>query len=128
MQTIREAKLEPAIQATLEKMLEFWLFERFPLMTSEELRNMLNVLVPLEQTRAYQQFYAKGEAKGKIEGHFKGKADSLKQLQPRRFDILPPWAEPRIDAASIEQLDAWLDDILDSESPEALLGPAGKFS
>jgi hypothetical protein len=41
---------------------------------------------------------------------------------------VPAWAEPRIDAASIAQLDAWLDDIFDTESPEALLGPAGKSS
>jgi hypothetical protein len=35
---------------------------------------------------------------------------------------MPAWAEQRIDAASIAQLDAWLDGIFDASSVEALIG------
>ena len=85
---------------------------------------MLNLITPIEETRAYQPTFAEGEDKGKAEG----KASTLKHQLARRFGSVPARAEPRIDAASIAQLDAWLDDIFDTESPEALLGPDGKSS
>ena len=85
---------------------------------------MLNLITPIEETRAYQSIFEEGEDKGKAAG----KASTLKRLLARRFGSVPAWAETRIDAASIAQLDTWLDDILDTASPEALLGPAGKPS
>ena len=92
---------------------------------------MLNVLVPLEQTRVYQEIFAKGEAKGKAdgktegktEGNAEGKADSLKRLLTRRFGALPRWAAQRLDAAAITQLDGWLEGVLDAQSLEQLIGP-----
>jgi len=42
----------------------------------------------------------------------------------RRFGALPTWAERRIDAASVAELDAWLDGIFDAESRAALIGSA----
>ena len=50
---------------------------------------MFPVLVPLEQTRAYQDIFAKGKA----DGEAKGKADGLKRLLKRRFGVLPRVAE-----------------------------------
>lgn len=76
---------------------------------------MLNVFTPLEQTRAYQSIFAEGKAEGK--------AEDLKRLLARRFGRLPKWAAARIDAAAIDQLDAWLDGIFDAETLDALLGP-----
>ena len=80
---------------------------------------MLNIFTPLEETRAYQSIFAKGEAKGRAEG----KAEDLKRLLARRFGHLPKWAAARIDAADIDQMDAWLDGIFDAKTLEALLGP-----
>ena len=74
---------------------------------------MLNVFTLLEETRAYQSIFAKGEAK----------ADDLQCLLARRFDSLPKWAAARIDAAPIAHLDAWLDGIFDAPILDALLGP-----
>lgn len=129
--TIAAAPLAPPIRTTLEGMLECWLMERFPLLTNEELRTMFPVLVPLEQTRAYQEIFAKGQAigkaegktEGKTEGKAEGKADGLKLLLKRRFGALPRWAVQRVDAAAMEQLDGWLLGILDAQSLEGLLGP-----
>ncbi len=141
--TIQTAPLAPNVQATLERMLEFWLIERFPSLTSEELQTMLNILVPIEQTRAYQEIFAKGEAKGEARGEArgeaigeargeaigeargeaKGKADSLKWLLTRRFGALPPWAMKRLDTASIAQLDGWMEVVFETQSLEDLLGP-----
>lgn len=92
---------------------------------------MLPVLVPLEQTRAYQEIFAKGEAigktegktEGKAEGEVKGKADGLKLLLTRRFGALPRWVVHRVDAAAMDELDGWLLGILDAQSLEGLLGP-----
>ena len=96
---------------------------------------MLPVLVPLEQTRAYQEIFAKGEAagkadgkaegeaKGKAEGKAEGKADGLKRLLKRRFGVLPRWAVLRLDKAAIDQLDGWLEGIFEAQSLEDLLGP-----
>ena len=133
--TIQEAPLEPPVRATLERMLEFWLFERFPSLTTTEIRTMLHVLVPLEQTRAYQEIFAKGkadgeaegeakgEAKGEARGEAKGKAESLKRLLTRRFGPLPRWAAQRLDAAATDQLDTWLEGIFDAQSLDGLIGP-----
>ncbi|WP_157817583.1 DUF2887 domain-containing protein [Candidatus Thiodictyon syntrophicum] len=118
-QVIRAAPLAPLIRATLERMLECWLMERFPLPTDDELRTMFPVLVPLEQTRAYQDIFAKGKAEGEV----KGKADGLKRLLKRRFGVLPRWAVVRLDAAAMAQLDGWLEGIFEAQSLEDLLGP-----
>jgi predicted transposase YdaD len=82
--------------------------------TDEEIWAMLNLVTPLEETKAYQSIFAKGEAKGK--------AGTLCRLLTRRFDTLPTWAEQRIAAASETQLDTWLDGIFDAASVEDLLG------
>lgn len=99
---------------------------------------MLNIFTPLEETRAYQSIFAKGrmkgeaegEAKGRMkgeaEGEAKGEVKSLKRLLTRRFGPLPKWATARIDAAKMDQLDAWLDGIFDADSLEALIGPPPK--
>jgi len=79
---------------------------------------MFNALTPLEETRAYREILAEGVIKGKAEGQSK----SLKRLLTRRFGTLPDWSAQRIEGASIEQLDAWLDGIFDAESVIHLLG------
>jgi predicted transposase YdaD len=111
--------------------LEFWFLERFRGLTAKEIWAMLNLLTPIEETRAYQSIFAegevigeaKGEAKGKAIGKAIGKASVLKRQLSRRFGALPAWAEGRIEAAPIAQLDGWLDGIFEATSVEALIGP-----
>jgi len=134
-QTIQDASLPEPIRHTLSEVLELWLFERFRTLTAEEIWTMLHHLPPLEETRAYQSIFVKGEAKGKAEGEAKGKAEGeakgkaegkaevIQRLLARRFGPLPCWAEQRIAAAPAEQLDAWLDALLEADSVAALIGP-----
>lgn len=126
--TVQTAPLEPAAREVLAQVLEFWFFERFRGLAAKEIWAMLNLVTPIQETRAYQSIFAEGkaegEARGKAEGKAEGKASALKRQLTRRFGALPAWVEPRIDAASMEQLDAWLDDIFDAASLVALLGPA----
>ena len=128
--TVREAPLAEEVRDILSQVLEFWFFERFRGLTAKELWAMLNLVTPIQETKAYQSIFAEGEAKGRdkgwaegeAQGLAKGKADSLKHLLRRRFHVVPTWAEQRIDTASIAQLDAWLDGIFDASSVEALIG------
>ena len=66
-QTIQQAPLDADIRETLSEVLEFWFFERFSRYTDEEIWTMLNLVTPLEETKAYQSIFAKGEARGKTE-------------------------------------------------------------
>ena len=116
--TVQEASLAPEIREILGQVLEFWFFERFRGLTAKEIWAMLNLVTPIQETKAYQPIYAEGKADGKAEG----KAESLKRLLTRRFGPLPAGAEQRIDTAPVAQLDAWLDGIFDAASLEDLIG------
>jgi predicted transposase YdaD len=125
-QTIQSAQIPEPIRLRLAEILEFWFFERFRYLNPEEVWTMLNQLTPLEETVAYKTIFGRGEAKGKAdgktEGETLGKANSLKRLLRRRFGPLPNWAAERIDVASSEQLDTWLDQVLDADRLDALIG------
>ena len=69
---------------------------------------MLNLVTPIQETRAYQSIFAEGEVKGEAKGKVEG--------------TVPAWAERRIDAAEIAQLDVWLDGIFDAANVEDLIG------
>ena len=59
-----------------------------------------------------------GEARGKAEGEVKW----LLRLPEQRFGHLPERARERVSAASLDQLDTWLDGVLDARSPDELPG------
>jgi predicted transposase YdaD len=106
------------VRDILTQVLEFWFFERFRGLTAKEIWAMLNLVTPIQETRAYQSIFAEGKTEGKT----KGKAEGLKRLLARRFGSLPARAEQRIDAAPVAHLDAWLDGIFDAASLEDLIG------
>jgi len=120
--TVQDAPLTPEVRDILGQVLEYWFFERFRGLTAKEIWAMLNLVTPIQETKAYQSIFAEGEAKGKAEGEAKGKAESLERLLTRRFGPLPAWATQRIEAAPVAQLDAWLDGIFDAASVAELIG------
>ena len=91
---------------------------------------MLNLVTPIQETKAYQSIFAEGEEKGKTDGKAEGKAEgkaiTLHRQLTRRFGSLPPWAAQHIAAAPEAQLDLWLDGIFDATSVEDLLGGEGE--
>jgi hypothetical protein len=115
---VNDAPIAPESRALLSQVLEFWFIERFRDLSAKEIWAMLNALTPLEETHAYQSIYAEG----KTDGITEGKSDALERLLAHRFGPLPGWASARIAAATIDQLDAWLDGIFAAESLEALIG------
>jgi hypothetical protein len=112
--TVQTAAVPAEVRDVLGEVLEFWFFERFRGLTAKEIWAMLNLVTPIQETRAYQSIFSEGEAEGK--------ASTLKRLLTRRFGTVPAWAERRIDAAPVAQLDAWLDGIFDAASLEHLIG------
>jgi predicted transposase YdaD len=122
--TVQEAPVSLEVRDVLAQVLEFWFFERFRSLTAKEIWAMLNLVTPIQETRAYQSIFAEGKIEGNAEGNAEGKASVLKRLLTRRFGALPTWAERRIDAAPVQQLDVWLDGIFDAESVAALIGSA----
>ena len=122
-QRVQSAPLPPEARDRLAHVMEFWFFERFRGLTAQEIWAMLNLVTPIQETRAYQSIFSEGEAKGKAEGEARGKANTLKRQIKRRFGRLSAEAERRIDAAPVAQLDVWLDDIFDTDSVDSLLGP-----
>jgi predicted transposase YdaD len=116
--TITEAKIAPHHRDRLGALLEYWFMERFRTLSLTEIRKMFQMLTPLQETRAYQEIFAEGQFEGKIEG----KIESLKRLLARRFGSIPDWAEKRISQADGDQLDLWLDAVLDSVSLEEVFG------
>ncbi|CAK0772356.1 DUF4351 domain-containing protein [Gammaproteobacteria bacterium] len=140
-ETIQKAPLEPNTREILSEILAFWFFERFNTLSKQEVWAMFHSLTPLKETRAYREILAEGRAEGRAEGLAeglvkglvkgrtkgmakglaKGKTESLKRLLTRRFGALPDWALQRIDGASLDQIDIWLDGLLDAESAASLL-------
>ncbi|WP_295432359.1 Rpn family recombination-promoting nuclease/putative transposase, partial [uncultured Thiodictyon sp.] len=63
-----------------------------------------------------------GKREGERTGKLEGKRDALKRLLRVRFGDLAPWAQARIDAATLGQLDAWLDGLFQAATLDVLLG------
>ena len=61
--TVQTAPLSPAAEDALAQVLEFWFFERFRGLTVKEIWAMLNLLTPIEETRAYQSIFAEPRAR-----------------------------------------------------------------
>ena len=60
------------------------------------------------------------KAEGEARGIAKGEAKSLIRLLERRFGLLPQDVKDRIAGADLDQLDAWIDRVLDAKSLEDL--------
>ena len=65
---------------------------------------------------------AEGKAEGIAEGEAKGEAKSLTRLLERRFGPLPRSVKDRIASADLDQLDTWIDRVLDARSLDAVFG------
>jgi len=59
------------------------------------------------------------------EGMQKGEANTLARQLERRFGAVPDAVRERVATASLEQLDTWLDAVIDAESLDEVFGSAG---
>ncbi len=74
----------------------------------------------LEQGEAIGE--ARGEARGEKRGMAAGKSETLARQLKRRFGPLPDKIQAHIAAANLEQLDRWLDAVLDAPTLGAVFG------
>ncbi|WP_419737888.1 Rpn family recombination-promoting nuclease/putative transposase [Ruegeria sp.] len=72
--------------------------------------------------RIIEELRAEGEARGRAEGEAFGRKRDLIRLLERRFGSLPAADRARIEGADMDQLDAWIDRVLDAPGLAALFG------
>ena len=83
---------------------------------------------PDEQREAVMSVMAQEREQGRIEGRAegegkaRGKAETLLRLLERRFHGVPEPYHAQVLAADADQLDTWIDAVLDAESIEAVFG------
>ena len=73
--------------------------------------------------KGMQQGMQKGIQQGMQKGMRQGEALALQKLLTKRFGVIPPDVLARISSASQEQVDLWLDQVLDVGSLGDLFGP-----
>ena len=74
--------------------------------------------------RMMENLIDEGRVEGEARGIAKGEAKSLTRLLERRFGPLPAAIKSRIDGADLNQLDAWIDRVLDAKSLDAMFAAA----
>ena len=65
----------------------------------------------------------KYEQQGIEKGIEKGEALVLQKLLTKRFGTLPPEVVGQISVASVQQIDTWIDRVLDAESLDSVFAP-----
>jgi predicted transposase YdaD len=79
---------------------------------------------PDEQREAVMSVMAQereqGRVEGRAEGKAEGKAETLLRLLDRRFNGVPKAYRTQVLAANADQLDAWIDAVLDAENIDAV--------
>ena len=73
-----------------------------------------------ERLEEWAQAY---KAERKAEWKAEGEALALQKLLKKRFGAVPSDVLAKISAASLEQIDAWLDLVLDARSLDDIFGP-----
>jgi len=117
---LQTANVAPQARQYCLEVFQSWLMARFKALSLEEILKMLGELTPLEETRAYKELVAKGEAIGRQEGHQEGREEGrqreerlIMRLLQRRIGPVPPALQTRIAALPIEQLEALGEALLD---------------
>ena len=110
----------------LRRMFAVWI--RATLMRKGEYRILLPEIDDLQElkvmlTERLEEWAHGYEARGEERGEQKGEAIALQRLLTRRFGALPPDLASRIAAASREEIETWLDRVLDARSLEDVFAP-----
>ncbi|EWY38962.1 hypothetical protein N825_10485 [Skermanella stibiiresistens SB22] len=69
-----------------------------------------------------ESYIAEGHAKGLAEGQIKAKADILLRMLQRRNEPVPAVIERKLPAASADEIDRWIDAVVDGASLEQVFG------
>ena len=105
----------PPVQQALKKLQALSLNEEDRYRAIARERALYNELTLLRDARE------EGRQEGREEGLALAKASALNRLLTRRFGPLPEWALLRLQQAPADQVDTWLDRILDAPTLQAVL-------
>jgi hypothetical protein len=107
----------------LRRMFALWI--RATLMRKAEYRIVLPRIDDLQELKVMLAERLEEWAQAyKAEGKAEGEALALQKLLKKRFGAVPAEVLGKISAASLEQIDAWLDQVLDARSLDDLFGPS----
>ncbi len=110
---------------TLQKQVFEYILLTYPEKDMEALRANLRAAGFDEMERLVgtiaEALMERGKARGLAEGLEQGEERGLTRLLERRFGPLPRTVRERVAAAELDELDAWLDRILDADSLAAVL-------
>ena len=84
----------------------------------------MNSVIGRARAEAMAEGEANGEARGRAEGEARGRASLLSRLPEHRFGCLPSRVRNRLRSASVQDLDAWGDAVLDAPKLEAVFEDA----
>jgi len=118
---LQQSALPEATRRHCVDVFQSWLMARFKSLTLEEILKMLGELTPLEETRAYKELVAKGEALGEASGRQREARLVLRLLQ-RRIGNVPKAHEARIANLPVEDLEALGEALLDFTDAADLTG------
>ena len=69
-----------------------------------------------------ESWFEEATRKGVLQGMQQGERGLLRRLLARRFGALPDDVASRLSGASLEQLEAWGDQVLDAKSLDEVFG------
>jgi flagellar biosynthesis/type III secretory pathway protein FliH len=82
----------------------------------DEQREAVMSVMAQEREQGRLEGYAEGQAEGRV----KGKAETLLRLLDRHFHDVPEDYRRLVLTAEADQLDAWIDTVLDAETVEGV--------
>jgi len=111
----------------LRRMFALWI--RATLMRKAEYRILLPEIDDLQELKVMlserlEEWALSYEAQGVQKGRQEGEAFALQHLLARRFGAVPPEMVSRIAGAPREEIEMWLDRVLDAHSLEDVFGPS----
>ena len=88
----------------------------------QEVQNMLATRTQEWKRQLKAEGIAEGEVRGEARGETKGRAETLLRQLRRRFSSVSPHIEGRVLSADINQLDEWMDRLVDTRELSDIFG------
>ena len=92
----------------------------------ETMDSIVNTVEKKSMARGRAEGMAEGKVEGMAQGRAKGKAEMLLRLLQKRFEPVPETVQRRVLGASVEELEAWADAVLDASSIDGVLSASPK--
>lgn len=130
---VAQSPFKQTIDRAVMQWMRYWLSRKMPELPLPPLDEMMKGTEMLEtnidqwKAKAIAEGILLGEQRGlqigKLEGKLEGEALALQRLLTKRFGALPADIAQKIAAAGPEQIEAWLDRVLDAADLAAIFQP-----